>query len=223
MSTLTELLAEYRSDLADNDTPYLWPDTDLVIYINRAIDIMCEKAYLIADSSTALYCVQNLMLGTQAYQKHPKVIQVRWARLDGMTIPVERKTLNWLESHFPSWQTVTPAFPRYFCEDIDKGYITYIPSPDTTYVSRLLVYRYSVAPMTLSAPNAEPEIEVRYHKYLKYGIFWQAFMKDDPEAYDPKRASEYKMQFDKDVARQALEIQKTWYSSTTVGVHKGFT
>lgn len=221
--TLQEIIDDVAADLADTDTPYLWTNNDLLKYTNKSIDIMCEKAYLIADSTTALYCVQNLVLGTQSYAKHPKVIQVRWARLDGMTIPVERKNLNWLESHFPSWQIVEPAFPRYFCEDIDQGKVTYIPSPDKAYTSRLLVYRYPVTPLSLASPNASPEIEERYHKYLKYGILWQAYMKDDPEAYDPKRATEYKILFDKDVARQALEIQKTWFSSTTIGVHKGFT
>lgn len=109
--TLQEIIDDVAADLADTDTPYLWTNADLLKYTNKVIDIMCEKAYLIADSSTAQYCVQNLVLGTQAYLKDPKVIQVRWARLDGMTIPVERKNLNWLESHFPSWQIVEPAFP----------------------------------------------------------------------------------------------------------------
>jgi len=224
MPTLTELLAEYRTDLADNETPYLWLDVDLLRYINKSIDIMCEKAYLIADSSTAAYCLQNLSLaGGASYAKDAKVIQVRWIKLDGQTVPLTRATLNGLESHFPSWQSATATTPRYFAEDIEKGKITYIPAPDTAYVSRLLVYRYPITPLVLASPSESPEIEERYHKYIKNGVLWQAFSKDDPEAYDSRRAASYKSQFDVDVARQALEIQKTWYASGTIGVHRGFT
>jgi hypothetical protein len=220
--TFQQILDEARSNLDDTEVPYLWPDTDLLLYTNRAIEILTEKGLLIIDSSTAAVCTMNLSLGTQSYTKHPKIIQVREIYLTGYTLPVIKKTMGWLAGHWPTWRSASAGLPRIFTEDYESGKVTFIPSPDQAYTANLSVFRYPLTELSLSVLGASPEIHIRWHKYIKKGVLYQAYSKDDSEGYDPDRSLKYEKEFLADCSQAAFEAYKLSYSSQTVSSHLWF-
>jgi hypothetical protein len=223
MATLQDLIDEYSSDLDDQETPYLWSSADLLRYINKAIEILCEKGLLISDASTAAVCTMSLsLLGGQSYTKHPKIIQVREIYLTGYTTPIIKKTLSWLGAHWPTWRSATAGKPLVFIEDYESGKVTFIPAPDQAYTANLSVFRYVLTDLSLSSLIASPEIHTRWHKYIKKGVLYQAYSKDDSEGYDPDRALKYEKEFMADCSQAAFEAYKLSYSSQTVNPHLGF-
>src|SRR5512138_1318362 len=127
---LQDILDEARSDLDDTTIPYLWPNTDLVRYANRVVEILCEKAYLISDESTAPVCQLAILSGQASYTKHQKIVLVREIRLIGVTLPLTRVTLSWLQNHRAGWRSETPGQPQVFSEDIESGKVRLIPAPN---------------------------------------------------------------------------------------------
>jgi hypothetical protein len=219
---LQSILDEARGTLDDQATPYLWSDVELVGYANRAEERLCEEAYLIVDSSTAVVCTLNLQVGVQNYPKHPSIVSVTEIWLPTLTRRVSKKTRAYLESNFTSWRSAGTGTPYYFCEEIDTGKITFIPTPNAAVQANLTVFRRPLTPLSASSPNAIPEISAEFHKYLKNGILALAYEKQDTECYDPQKAMKYAAMFDADIKKAFLKNDKKGYSSQTVGVHKAF-
>ncbi len=219
---LQNILDEARDTLDDKTTPYLWSDEDLTRYANRAEERLCEEAYLIADSSTPVVCTLNLLNGVQAHVKHPSIVLVSEIWIPSLNRPVIKKTRAWLESNYSSWRSAGTGTPVYFCEEIDTGKVTLIPTPNAPMTANLTVFRRPLFSLSASSPGASPEIPVGFHKYMKYGILALAFEKQDTECYDPEKATKNMALFERDIKRAFLKNDKAAYASQTVGVHRGF-
>jgi len=221
--TFQQILDEIRSALDDTEVPYLWPDTDLLHYTNKAIEILTEKGLLISDASTAAVCTMSLsLLGGRSYTKHPKIIQVREIYFAGYTLPIHKVTLSYLAAHWPTWRSATAGKPLVFTEDYESGKVTFIPAPGVSYTANLSVFRYALTDLSLSVLGASPEIHTRWHKYIKKGVLYQAYSKDDSEGYDLERAIKYEKEFLADCSQAAFEAYKSSYSSQTASPHLGF-
>lgn len=219
---LREILEETRDKLDDRITPYLWQDTELLRYANRAVDRLARGAYLISDGSTAAVC-QIALTATAGseYNKHAKIIKVRWARLTECTYPITVVSLNWLEQHFYNWQTAKPAVPKYLTEDLTTGKITLIPAPDANYTANLVVYRLPLVGLSLTAPGSSPEIPERYHEYILSGILAEAYLKQDAETFDKRLATDYLMIFESQIKKAFRENYINIGIPTTVNMHRG--
>jgi hypothetical protein len=220
--TLQQILDEARGTLDDQATPYLWSDVELVSYANRAEERLCEEAYLISDSSTPVVCTINLQVGVQNYAKHPSIVSVTEIWLPSLVRSVTKKTRAWLESNYHIWRSLNPGTPVYFCEEIDTGKITLIPTPNAAVQANLTVFRRPLTPLSVTNLNASPEIPAEFHKYMKNGILALAYEKQDTECYDPQKAMKYAAMFEADIKKAFLKNDKKGYSSQTVGVHKAF-
>lgn len=224
--TLQDLFDEQRGILDDEATPYLWSDAELLRYNNKTVDRLATDAFLITDAATAAVCQISLTLLLGAhYTKHAKIIKVRECRLTGYTIPLTRVDLPWLQSHFSTWQSVSPSVPRFFSEDLTSGKISFIPAPDAAYTADLIVYRRPLTTelLVLSAMTASPIIDERYHKYILNGVLAQAYGKQDAETFDRNLQLKYEALFQKDINKAFNENMQTTYSNQTVSLHRGFT
>ena len=231
--TLAELILQARTDLDDLIVPYLWSDIDLMEYINYAVYVLCQDCYLIYDDYSPAICTIPVSVALGAfYRKDPRIVRVREARLTDLTgfinSPLEWRTRDWLENHWTNWPNATAALPRVACENMRTGYIRLIPPPDASYTMNLIVYRLPLVPLT--SLTASPEIETKYHKYLKHGILSRAYLKSDNEAYDAKKAEEHRLLFvgsddgkiEGDVKKVFNLSQVAIQTTETVGVNKAF-
>ena len=232
--TLQELMLQARTDLDDLISPYLWADQDLVDYINYAVYVMAQDCCLIYDDYSPFTIIPvSVALGSH-YQKDPRIVRVREARLTDslgfINEPLEWRTRDWLENHWSNWPNAIPARPRVACENMRTGYIRLLPAPDASYMMNLIVYRLPLAPLTLNDMTASPEIEIKYHKYLKHGILSRAYLKADNEAYDARKAETERILFvgsddgkiEGDVKKVFNLSQVAIQTTETVGVNKAF-
>lgn len=221
--TLQQILDEIRDTLDDKVAPYLWSDSEITRYANRAEERLAEEAYLIADSTTAAVCTMSLLSGTASYAKHSSIVLVN----DPIYLPtknrsVYRRTLAWLESKYPPWRSMGPGTPILFCEELDSGKIHFIPTPDSSMTANLSVVRRPLVSLTTSSLTSSPEIPAGFHKYLKNGILALAYQKQDTECYDPAKAQKYMDMFEMDIKQAFRKNDHAHYSSHTVGIHRGF-
>jgi hypothetical protein len=236
--TLSEILLQARTDLDDLVVPYLWSDADLLDGINYSVDRICESAFLLYDNETPATCgpISIPALG-EYFTKDARIIEIRELRLTPVdtTIswlyPLKKRSREWLENHYSTWPTADPSKPELYCENIRKGSVRLIPAPDIACKATMIVYRYPLVKMSLSALTAEPEFEERFHKFIRYGVLSRAYLKADNETYDAKKAEEYRVLFEgSDDGRRRGDLQKAYqlkYSvelqvSETVGIHKAF-
>jgi len=63
---LTELTLRWRRLLDDLRDPYLWSDDELTDYANDSIEELCERVFVIEDSTTSITTTQSLVYGNAA-------------------------------------------------------------------------------------------------------------------------------------------------------------
>jgi hypothetical protein len=91
--------------------------------------------------------------------------------------------------------------------DLDSGYLTLYPTPETVDTLSLTVVRYPLAQVTATNLDQElPEIPFVYHYDLPGGIGALAYLKQDSETYDPQKAARLKALFLARCQEVALKI-----------------
>lgn len=191
--TLSELIALVGGQLDDSAVPYKWSDVELVAYINDTINELCEKARILVDSSTEAICKLTLAAGTAKYPLDSRVVEVLRGRLVTGDRKVTRSTRSFMDAHSSGWDSATASTgtPKNFLGDLDTGFITLTPTPDAVDTMWLTVVRFPLVQMSIASPDAVPEIHFKYHFELLDGICGRAYLKQDPETYDPKKAERH--------------------------------
>ncbi len=70
----TELLAVFRQEVFDLETPYLWSDALVYTYIDEAQKQFCRDTYGIEDSSSFTLAIA---IGTEWYAIDPRILKLR--------------------------------------------------------------------------------------------------------------------------------------------------
>lgn len=191
--TLSELVVLAGGQLDDSVMPYKWSDVELVAYINDTINELCEQAKILVDSSTEPICKINVVAGTAKYALDARVIEVLRGKLVTGDRKVTRVTRSYMDRYSPGWDSATASSgtPKNFIGDLDTGFITLHPKPTANDTLWLTVVRLPLAQMTSDIVNQTPEIHFKYHHELLDGICGRAYLKQDSETYDPKKAERH--------------------------------
>ncbi len=230
--TLAELLSSARRRLSDDTQPYLWSDTDIVEYLNAAINWACEEGQLIIDSKTVAIC--NIAVldhdTSRDYALDSRILEVKSARMNSQSTPLVKRTCAWMDINRPDWRTTTETgTPTIYVLDYSDGYISIHPQSDSDDTILLSVLRLPVNPMTLVAsgtpvvggPTASPETPSRYHIDLIDGIMSFAYLKEDTETLDPKKAETHRQRFKLAINKMAMNKLRSNYVSHSAGPHPG--
>lgn len=179
--TNTELLAIFREEVSDLETPYLWSDTTVYGYIDEAQKQFCRDTYGIEDARTHKV---SIVAATEWYTLSPKVLKVR-AAVDSDTgadvplVAVER--MAGLGMRFD-----TRAGPlRALITGLEKGKVRAWPVPNVVSTVQLHVFRL---PEDMAVGD-EFEIDDQHVRNLLYWVKYRAYGVHDSETYD-KRMSE---------------------------------
>ena len=113
------VLALRESRLDDVAPPYLWPDAELLRYLNYAEVQACRRAQLIIDWTTASdagtaatagtagqkpLCSLNIIANQATYALSPKILQIRRCQIKSMTYPlIGPVTYSEIDSVLPGW------------------------------------------------------------------------------------------------------------------------
>jgi hypothetical protein len=189
----SEILSQARSLMKDTKQPYLWTETELILYLNNSINEAAEKAKLFRDSVTVALC-QIPILAVDPDPDYPldnRVLMIETAKLSTQKRPLDRKRRAEIEIWNPDWRNAAPGTPYSFLTDYTEGQITLHPKSDADATLYLTVYRLPLTQFTAANLNLEPEIHFRHHHRLVDGILAQAYNKEDSETLDPEKAARH--------------------------------
>lgn len=205
--TLTEILAGARFRLSDTKQPNLWSDGELVEYLNEAINEVADQKKLFVESTLPAIC-QIAVLATDATGDYPydlRITEIIRAKMRSQKLFLWRTDKLTLDFSMPDWRNTTPGAPRWIITDEQEGQITICPRSNVADTIDLTVYRLPLNQMSVDAPDASPEIHFRHHPRLYNGIMCRAYLKDDTECLDPKKAETHLALWKLDM----MEIAKT--------------
>jgi hypothetical protein len=211
-----DMIQFLREDILDDvNLPYLWPDTELLRYLNYAEVQACRRGHLLIDETTANdsgtaatagtlgqkpLCTLTLVAGQATYNLSPKILMVKRCQLAGMSYPltgpltyVEADELmsGWRGTSGTVGTSGSGGFPSGFLNEPGNT-ITFLLAPSASGTAFLTVSRLPLISFTL---DGSPEIPEAYHDGLKNWAAHLAYMKPDSETFNPGRAQIYEKLF----------------------------
>ena len=192
--TPAELLSQFRDEMSDTETPYLWGDTLVFGYIDDAQNQFCRATDGIPDASSALTTL-SIVPPTEWYDLSPKIIKLRSAyRTDtGRPVPTYNQEKMAERAMFFDGRSGPLNAIIIGMEDAK---VRVWPVPDETVTVKLTVFRYPL--VTISDANADTELEIQpqHHAHLLMWVKYRAYMKQDAETFNRTKADEFKAAFD---------------------------
>lgn len=189
----SEIIFQARGLMKDTKPPYLWTETELILYLNNSINEAAEKAKLFLDSVTPAVCRIPILAADPDpdYPLDSRILKILSAKLSNQSRPLERKKKAELDLWNPNWRNTAPGDPRCFLTDYTEGSLTLHPKSNADAILTMTVYRLPLVQFTTENLETEPEIHFRYHYRLVDGILAQAYSKDDSETLDPEKSARH--------------------------------
>ena len=200
----TELSDYFRSQVRDEVDPYLWSDSEILVYMNEAQKMFIRLTNGIYDV-TSVACTVAVTAGQKYSTLHPTVLEIRKAYYVDPATSYKRELriisladTNSLSSvdygiyHNPGIQD-TPGEVSYMVVGEERGKVRWInvPVADATVtlaIARLPLTSLSDIQLTLEVPDEHHVSLIEWMKHLAYN-------KQDGDAYNPKTSTESEMRF----------------------------
>lgn len=214
--TPTDLVARFRLDVDDDQTPYLWSDDEVWGYLNDAIQKwLGTPGGGVRDASTTSIVNLTVTSGDAWLELSPLITKIRSARLasTGRTLPIisfeELFGMDGMaNSQFPvstdDFDLTGPIKALVIGMEDNKLRTVRIPAANDTV--KLVVERLSINTHA-AADNPQKTIEVdsQYHLDLLFGMKALAYRKQDADTFDKTKADEAEAQFVARAAKAALD------------------
>ena len=186
--TLTELLAHIggvmlddRSAMLSGASDNLVSDATITRHLNEAQRILCRKAWVLEDSTTASCCEVTLATGTAEYALHKSVLFVKTARLNDDVVDLTRvgyddNRVRAIDvTNMPDYWDVNVATtevtgrPTVFSTDSGTRLIRFGRTPSSVENGlkvKLRVVRMPLAELSTGTPSGVPEVPEEHHMLL---------------------------------------------------------
>jgi hypothetical protein len=208
--TLNEIIAGVRARLGDLKPPYLWTDDELTEYLNEAINEVADQKKLFLETILAPMCHIPIFQAdaTGDYPYDPRITEVLRAKIRSQKLYLWRTDKMTLDYNNPDWRNLTPTTPRWLVTDYQTGMLTIVPKSNQDDFIDLTVYRLPLNQMNTNTPDASPEIHFKHHQRLYNGIMQRAYLKEDTQCLDPKKAEKHEGLWKVDMVEIAKSRQK---------------
>lgn len=212
MGIFADIVKEVRLDLNDSvgGAGQLWGDDELTKYGNEGQNEIARRAYAIIDYSTASVCQVTMLTNQAAYTKDSSILLID-SVLGSDSEPLQKRTEEWLDVNNIGWRTASAGKPQYFVEK--KSALWLVPKPSSTYNGLkvyLTVRRLPLKPVSITGtPAVDPEISSTYYEDLKNWMKYRAYMKQDAQTLNEKKAAEYLQLFNASIGdRTSANIER---------------
>jgi len=207
--TTTELLAVFRQEVFDLQTPYLWADSLIYTYIDDAQKQFCRWTYGIEDARNFKLTIKTD--GTEWYALDPMILKLRDAidpaTGDSITLVAAEK-MREKGMKFDGKQGPL----RALVTGLEKGYVRTHPVPNVASVVELHTFRLS----NDVGANDEFEIDAQHILPLLYWVKSKAYGVQDTETYNPKLSAEFEQKFRDYCAQAKVEQSRARRPVSTV-------
>lgn len=185
----TELLSIVREELFDKEVPYLWSDALLYTYIDDAQKQFCRDTYGIEDSRSFKLTIKSD--GTEWYAIDPRILKIRDAINRATGKPVELLAVEKMLDRRKKFDGTTGPLDLLIT-GLDKGFVRAYPIPNEAAVVELRTFRL---PAEVVAGD-DFEIDPQHHLNLLYWVKYRAYMVQDAETSDGKKAADNRAKWD---------------------------
>ncbi len=210
--TAGELLAVFRSEMNDDQLPYLWTDADVYRYIDDAQKMFCRNTDGIGDASTPAVVDIAVIPGTTWVNTHPSIRLMRRATRTDTGRPVE--IVNFQDMADRQWffdGRTGPVKALVIGEEPYRARV--FPDSSETVTVRLLVYRM---PLEIIEGDQDFEIVEKHHQHLLLWTKALAYLKQDAETYDKTKSVEFENKFLAYCEKSKLEDRKEKHKTRIV-------
>lgn len=184
----TELLAVFRSEVADEIAPYLWSDALVYGYIDDAQKQFCRKTNGIEDSRSFKLAITP---GTEWYKLDARILKVRQATHQSSGRPLDLMTYDKLDERGIRFAgQVGPV--KTLVVGMEKGQARAHPIPNIAETVELHTYRL---PKTVEAGD-DFEIDDQHHPFLLHWVKHRAYNVQDAETVDKRKSDEFLGKFE---------------------------
>ena len=204
----TELLAVFRQEVFDLETPYLWSDALVYTYIDEAQKQFCRDTYGIEDSRSFTLAIA---IGTEWYAIDPRILKLRDAVDSATGKPVDLVAVEKMsEGRIKFDGTSGPI--KALITGMDKGYVRAVPIPNVDSTVELRTFRL---PTTVESGD-DFEIDAQHHLNLLFWVKYRAYYVQDADARDEKKADNNKAMWDAYCAKAKVEQSRARRPVSTV-------
>lgn len=200
----SELADYFRSQVRDEVAPYLWSDTEILVYMNEAQKMFVRLTNGIYDVSSVA-CNVAVTAGEKYSTLHPTVLEIRKAYYVDPATGFKRElniisladtdslsSADYGVYHNPGIQD-TPGPVSYMLTGEERGKVRWINIPTEDATVQMAIARLPLT--SLSSDQQVLEVPDEHHVYLIEWMKHLAYNKQDGDAYDPKTSTESEMRF----------------------------
>lgn len=195
--TLAQLVSRWRQRLDDTEAPYLWSDDEITEYCDTLQKMLVAEIPILDDREETSICDVALVQGDGLVELSPRITRIVRARLDGEDRFLDIVDAEYMSDNYPDWDDPsytqdTPTMLIVKGVGPNKAYL-WPPLDAVTGTLKLQVYREPLLDLVYSQHSTEfLEID-QYAHLLVHGIMWQAYLKQDSDVYDPRRAEQHRI------------------------------
>lgn len=215
---IADVIDEFRHQVDDRAQPELWSDEEAMRYLAFAQDHLVREMGGIADATTTAIVDLAITASTPYTAHSPYILRIRSGRLitarRDVTLGAEADVRQIMTRDY-GW-TQGLSFDDTDTGNVDFGIlgvqenqIRWFKVPNAVDTCRLHVQRLPYPRLT-NEDGPALEVSDVHHLRLVDGMKWQAYLKQDAETYDPKKAASSEAAFRSycDVAREQREKQQ---------------
>ena len=205
--TPDDLYARFRSDVFDQQVPYLWSDVEVYQYMDAAQKKFCVLTWGILDSTSAKTTITVPYTGVPQNDAwvpiDPSILHIRriqrqsdYQKVTPINIEaLDNLGLNWDDSYAPRPYTLdyTVGQINYVITNMEPNKLRLLYAPAAADVLQMTVYRL---PADITA-DVQPALEVAasHHEYLLLWMKKLAYDKQDSQTNDPKKSESFEAKF----------------------------
>jgi hypothetical protein len=229
---LQDLIARFRSEVSDEDQPYLWSDPDVLQYAIEAQDMLVRLTGGIRDVTVAAADVgapptrlADLVLadGSPYTAFSPYILRIRSGRL----LTVARDVTFIQEADMGKVMVRDYGFSQGLSfDDADEGdvqygvlgvrdkFIRWVRVPNAADTCRLHVMRLPYP--RIEEQEDDLEVDAQYHAHLLDWMKYLGYSKQDAEARNDKQAATFRASFMAYADQARAEVERQRYKVRTV-------
>lgn len=213
----TALLARFRLDTNDLNTPYLWSDAEVYSYIDEAQKMFCRLQGGIADATTASITTLSVTAGDVWASISPKILKLRFAQRGDQR---DVRILNFedIQSGRDGLRLdLAPGPLQCIVVGMERDKLRFLPIPVANDTLQLTVYRLPLN--DINANGQALEIDEIHHVSLLDWVKARAYQKQDSDTFDRGKATEFENRFRMycEQARQERERREHKYREILYG------
>lgn len=191
--TPATLLAQFRTEVTDTATPYLWSDAEFYGYLDDAQKEFCRNTDGIPDATSAFLALPVVADSAAYLALDASILKIRSVKRADTGRPVDlvnhedMDTRGWyFDGRTGPLKALIVGEERHKCRPF--------PVTNESVALQLLVFRLPL--VTLDGTVGQVlEVDSEYHKGLLHWCLHRAYSKPDADTYNPKAAAAFEGQF----------------------------